>query len=107
DTIRGTRGLPTLPITFRMQRTLSEMLRIARKGCEVDVQVHIGTCKNPSDFNGGWSDGKVLVLSKAHPTNYGTDQIGALQSDDRAMVMETVPFTGLDYYEIGPVLASL
>ncbi len=107
DTIKGTRGLPTLPITFRMQKTLSDILRLVRKGCEVDVQVHIGSCKVPSDFNGGWSDGKVLVLSRANPTNYSTDQIGALQSDDRAIVMETVPFTGLDYYEIGPVLASL
>lgn len=107
DTIKGTRGLPTLGITARMQRTLSNFLRLARKGCEVDLQVHIGSCKVPSDFNGGWSDGKVLVLSRANMTNYSTDQLGALQSDDRAMVMETVPFTGLDYYEIGPMLASI
>lgn len=107
DTIKGTRGLPTLGLTFRMQKTLSNVLRLARKGCEVDVQVHIGSCKVPSDFNGGWSDGKVLVLSKANPTNYSTDQIGAMQSDDRAIVMETVPFTGLDYYEIAPILGAL
>ena len=102
-TIQGQQGLPSLSLEFRMAQTLSDVLRFVKKGCPVDVHVHIGACQKPDDFNGGWSDGKALVLSSAQPTDYTTDDLGALDSDQRAIVMETVPFTGLDYFEIGPL----
>lgn len=107
DTIKGQRGLPTLPIEFRMQANRSDILALIRKGCNLDLQVHIGRCKTPTDFNGGWADGKILVLQDASSTDYGTDDIGALDADKRAMVMETTPFVGLDYYEITPLTPSL
>jgi len=102
-TIQGQQGLPSLSLEFRMQQTLSDVLRFVKKGCEIDVHVHIGACQKPDDFNGGWADGKAIVLSQAQPTDYTTDDLGALDSDQRAIVMETVPFTGLDYNEIAPI----
>lgn len=102
-TIKGAQGLPSLSVDFRMQATLSSVLRLVRKGCPVDIQVHVGSCKNPADFNGGWTDGKVIVLQGANATDYGSDDLGALDSGDRSVVTETIPFTGLDYFEIGPV----
>ena len=79
------------------------MLKLVRKGCPIDIQVHMGACQNPSDFNGGWD--VVIVLEAARPTSYGGTDLGALGGDN-AEVRETVPFTGRDYYEIGKVTGS-
>jgi hypothetical protein len=98
DEITGQQGLPGLGIQFRMTRDLSSVLKLIRKGCPLDIQVHIGACKNPQDFNKGWD--KIAVLEGARATTYGTDDLGALDSNENAVVNETIPFTGLDYYEI-------
>lgn len=102
-TIQGQQGLPSLSLEFRMTQTLSDVLRFVQKGCPTDLHVHMGSCGKPDDFNFGWADGKAIVLSQAQPTDYTTDDLGALDSDQRAIIMETVPFTGLDYLEIGPI----
>ena len=98
DEITGQQGLPTLGLQFRMTRDLSAMLKLVRKGCPLDVQVHVGACKNPQDFNKGWEI--VRILEGARITTYGTDDMGALDSNENAVVNETLPLTGLDYYEI-------
>lgn len=104
DEITGQQGLPGLGVQFRMTRDLSSVLKLIRKGCPLDVQVHIGACKNPQDFNKGWD--KVAVLEGARATTYGTDDLGALDSNENAVVNETIPFTGLDYYEIKRIAGS-
>lgn len=104
DIIRGQKDLPGLDLEFRMQRDLSDIFRLVRKGCVVDVQLHFGDCGSPEDFNKGWN--KILVLESGYPTNYSTDDLGAFDADQNASVMETVPFTGLDYYEIGQMNAA-
>lgn len=104
DRIRGIAGLPTMPLEVRKTRELSEILQIVRKGCPVDIQVHAGACKNPTDFNEGWE--LIMVLESALPTEYGTSELGALDADQEAAVLETVPFSGLDYYEIKPIVAA-
>ncbi len=97
--IIGERGSPTLPITARyLSDQQSVLLRIARNGCDHDLQVHIGKCQNPQDFNGGWD--KIAVLENARPTDYGTTDLGAMAPGDRAVVNEDVPFDGEEYYEI-------
>ena len=103
DIIRGDQGLPSVTLENRYQLTASRFLALVRKGCEVDLQLHYGRCANPADFNGGWSDGKVLVLEKALPTSYDTGDLGALEPGERAPVLETLPFTGQDWYEIKPI----
>lgn len=101
---RGQEGLPTLSIEQRMSRDISELLRMIRKGCAFDVQLHIGACEDPRDFNGGWE--KIQVLEGALATSYDTSEIGALDSDQDVPVNETVPVSGLDYYEIKRLSAS-
>lgn len=105
--VQGDQGNPELGITARFPRdALSTLLRLARNGCDNDLQVHIGACRDPKDFNGGWRDGKILVLESARPSSYSTDDLGALQSDERAVVNEETTFSGDDYYEIRPVTVS-
>ena len=98
DKIRGERGLPTLPLQVRYNRDISEMFRLMRKGCPVDLQVHLGLCQDPRDFNGGWD--KILVLEDADLTAYSTDDLGALEQGEDAIVNELVNWVGADAYEL-------
>lgn len=98
ERIKGQRGLPGLTVQFRMTREISDVLKIVRKECPVDLQLHVGACKDPSDFNQGWE--KIHILEGAEATDYGTDDLGALDADQNAVVHENIPFTGLDYYEV-------
>ena len=106
DRITGAQGLPTLSLEFRMTRDLSDVLALTRMGCPFDVQVHSGACRNPSDFNEGWLDGKIIVLEAAKITNYESNELGALDSDQNAVINETIALSGLDYYEIVSVGAA-
>lgn len=101
---RGQEGLPTLSIESRMTRDLSTLLTLVRKGCAFDVQLHAGACENPRDFNGGWE--KIYVLEGARATSYDTAELGALDSDQDIPVNETVPLSGLDYYELKRLTAA-
>ena len=101
DSIRGEKDLPTLPLEIRYTFSLSEMLRLARKGCPLDAQVHFGKCQDPRDFDAGWD--KVLVIEGAAITNYGTGDLGALEQGEDAVVNESIDLTGLDMYEIKQV----
>jgi photosystem II stability/assembly factor-like uncharacterized protein len=104
DRIKGQQGLPTMPLELRKTRELSEILRLVRKGCALDIQIHAGACRNPTDFNEGWE--LIMVLERAEATDYGTTELGALDADQEAAVQETVTFSGQDYYEIKPLVAG-
>lgn len=104
DRIKGQQGLPTVSIEARLTRDLSAMLSLVRKGCAFDVQIHAGACEDPRDFNGGWE--KVYVLEGAEATSYDTAEFGALDADQEAVVNETVPLSGLDWYELKRLVAS-
>ena len=99
--IRGQQGLPTLPIQFYMEEGLSDILAILQRRCDLDIQVHFGVCKTPDDFDFGWN--KIIVLETAVGTDYGTTELGALDSSQEAVINEDVSFTGLAYYEIVPL----
>ncbi|MCK9521039.1 MAG: hypothetical protein M0R74_18745, partial [Dehalococcoidia bacterium] len=47
DKIPGEQGVPGLTVTAKYQMELSDLLRILRKGCDSDLQVHMGKCKDP------------------------------------------------------------
>lgn len=99
DKIRGQQDLPGLSLEFRMTRDLSAILSLVRKGCPIDVQLHVGACKDPSDFDAGWE--KIHVLEDADVSNYSTDDLGAFDADQEASVMETIELMASDYYEVG------
>lgn len=102
DTLPAARSKPQLPLTARYTSELSALLDIVNVGCLSDIQVHIGFCQDPKDFNLGWD--KVLVLENATGDDYGmSGDLGALNESDRAIVDETVTFSGTALYEIGRI----
>jgi hypothetical protein len=104
DNIRGQQGLPTISIESRLTRDISSLLDLVRKGCSFDVQLHAGACEDPRDFNGGWE--KIYVLEAANATSYDTNEFGALDADQEAVVTETVPLSGEDWYEVKKIVGS-
>lgn len=98
DKTRGAEGQPNGTLQFRYTRDASEMLRIGRKGCDLDIQIHMGSCQDPSDFDLGWE--KILTLEAAVITTWGTGDLGALDQGEDAPVDENVPVTGESMYEI-------
>lgn len=103
-TIPGEQDLPELAITARYTFSLSDMLRLVNIGCNHDLQVHMGQCQNPQDFNGGWD--KILVLEQARISNYSSKDLGALEPGDSAIVNEDVTFQGELVYEIAKLTAT-
>lgn len=104
DKIKGQQGLPTISIESRLTRDLSALLQLVRGGCAFDFQLHSGACEDPRDFNGGWE--KVYILEAASATSYDTAEFGALDADQEAIINETVPLTGEDWYEVKRIVGS-
>ena len=104
DKIKGQVGLPTASLEVRSARDRSALLSLAKKGCPIDLQVHVGACKDPSDFDLGWE--KILVLEDADFTNYSLPALGAFDADQEAAVMETLDLTASDMYEVSPLAFS-
>lgn len=96
--ILGAPGNPELPIMARYTQDKSRLLQLANGDCDHDLQVHMGECKNPQDFNRGWN--KILVLEAGHITSWRTGDLGALDPSERALTNEEVPFAGEAMYEI-------
>lgn len=98
DSIQGQQGLPGNSIEFRSIIGRSKALDIVRKRCLFDVQIHQGKCADPTDFNGGWE--VIWVYEEARATAFSTTELGAMDSGQNASVMETLPFTAQDLYQI-------
>lgn len=96
--VPGEPGNPELVVGARYTEDLSQLLKLVAGGCDHDLQVHFGKCQDPRDFNRGWD--KVLVLEGARLSDYGTEDLGALEPSQRAAVNEEVTFTGETAYEI-------
>lgn len=96
--IRGTTDRVTITLTGRYALDLkSTLLRVARKQCSLDVHINFGSCTNPSDHN---TFEKKIVIENAFTTNYSTEDLGALGSDENAKVDESVDVSGRDVYEL-------
>lgn len=96
--VPGEPGNPELVVGARYTLDLSELLKLVRRACDHDVQVHMGQCYDPRDFNHGWE--KILVVESARINDYSTDDLGALEPGERAPVNEEVTFTGETAYEV-------
>jgi hypothetical protein len=79
----------------------STLLRLALDGCPIDIQIVLGSCTDPSDYN---NFTKKIVIEDARITQYDTDDLGALGSDEREKVDETVEISGRSVYELMPVV---
>lgn len=102
ESIKGEKGLPTLSIQARYQFTISAFLELARRGCPIDIQVHLGQCQDPRDFNLGWD--KILVLEGADLSSWSAEDLGALEQGQNAVVHEQIDTAALDMYEISPMV---
>jgi photosystem II stability/assembly factor-like uncharacterized protein len=96
--VKGQTENPTFSIMGRYPMELSTMLRLTRQGCPLDVQAHLGKCRDPRDFNAGWE--KVAIYERARITNYAIENFGALGSDERAVTNETGDLSARDWYEV-------
>jgi len=99
--IRGATDRVTITLTGRYALDIkSELLKFARGGCALDLHINFGACTNPSDYN---TFQKKVVIENAFLTNWSTEDMGALGSDERAKVDESVDVSGRDIYELKPV----
>ena len=89
---------PQIAVQARYTDDLSDLMRLARRECDHDIQIHMGKCRNPQDFNLGWD--KILVLEAAKITTYKTDDLGALTPENRDILQEDATFVGERAYEI-------
>lgn len=104
DRIRGAIERATTQLIGRYAADLkSRLLELARQGCAIDVQAHFGECTDPSAFN---IFSKGIIIEDVVLTTHSTDELGALGSDERASVNETVDISATDYYEVLPLTMS-
>ena len=95
---KGAVSRPSTTLTGRyMSDVESTMLRLAKKGCSMDIQVHIGACQNPSIFN---DFDKAIILEGVQASNYGTDDLSAMSSDENGAVNETLDVSASEIYEV-------
>jgi hypothetical protein len=93
-TIRGAKDRATVTLTGRYARDLkSALLKIANQECFVDVHVNFGACTNPSLYN---TFDKKIILQNATVTNWGSDDLGALDSGERSQIDETMDVSATD-----------
>jgi hypothetical protein len=99
--IQGAQERPSLPLTGRYASDLaSTLLDLARRRCDYDVQVHFGRCTDPRMFN---QFTKSIIFEKGRSTNYSTEDLGALASDENAKVDESTDVSGREFYEVLPI----
>ncbi len=99
--IKGADSRPTTSLVSRYAIDLkSQLLTMAKKGCAADVHVHFGQCSDPSDFN---EFTKAMILSSVDVTNWSTESLGALGSDENAKIDETAAISAKLIFEYTPL----
>ncbi len=98
EDLPGEKSKPSISLVGRYPRDLSDMLRLARRECYHDFQIHFGACGSPLDYAGGWE--KIVAVEHARISNYSSEDLGALESGENAAINETIQLQSRDYYEI-------
>jgi len=98
--IRDQIGRVEIDLVGRYAREIkSTLLRLARKGCAVDVQINMGACTDPTNYN---LFTKKIIIENAFITDWEAEDIGALGSDELAKIDETATVSGRVIYETTP-----
>ena len=96
--VKGAADRPSTSLTGQYALDLaSEIFRLGRKGCAIDVQVHGGECTDPRIFN---EFVKAIILEDVKIGNWSTDDLGSLSDDDRAQITESGDITASEVYEV-------
>lgn len=82
------------------QNVKSRLLSLAQKGCQFDVQMHIGLCEDPRFFD---SFQKIIIFEGVILESYGTEDMGALEPGDQGKVDETGSISAMKWYEFVPL----
>lgn len=98
DSIQGAEERVAFGIMGRYPRSVvSDMKRLAEKRCFLDIQAHLGRCRDPQDYNGGWE--KVIFFESTKLTNYSIENFGAIESGEDAATNETADTSAALWYE--------
>lgn len=101
DRIRGAVERATFNLMGRYAAAVkSRLLTLAHEGCPVDIQLHMGECTDPTAFN---TFTKAIIAEDSIITNHSTDDLGALESGEAAVVNETADISAREYYEVVPM----
>lgn len=96
--VRGADGRWSSSLTGRMpSRSTSTLRTLAETKCKFDLQVHFGSCTNPTIFN---TYDKVIVLEGVLISNYSTTELTAVSPDERGIIEETVTISAAKAYEV-------
>ena len=98
DTIRGEEDQVTFELQGRLPMQASYLMEVAKLNCTFDIQAHVGLCKNPKEYDGGWE--KIYHFSEVRPTSYGLENFGAIESGERNPTNETLEVSAEDVFEI-------
>jgi len=98
---RGAEDRPTTSLIFKYLTGRSDIEKMAKSKCALDVQIHFGRCSSPTSFNQGWE--KIVIFENAVFTNYATSDIGAFDQSEEAVIEETVDLSGEWFYEVVPI----
>jgi hypothetical protein len=100
----GAAERPTITLRRIYSLDKSLLLQIAERGCPIDVQIHMGKCKDPRNHNQGWE--KILAFENARISTWSADELGALTPDDNNPVNEEAQISASAMYEILPMVAA-
>lgn len=96
--IVGAEDRPTTQLVGRYPANeASALLEIAKQKCDNDIHVNFGLCKDVSQPN---TFTKKVIFDTSRVTNYATDDLGALGSDERAVINETADISMKSFYEV-------
>jgi hypothetical protein len=99
--IQGASERATTSLSGRYAMDVASLLyELGLQRCPVDVQVHLGKCTDPRVFN---AFTKALILERASITAWTTEDLGALSSDENAVVNESGDISVADAYEVLPL----
>ena len=98
DEIQGAEERVSFGIMGRYPRSVtSDMKRLAEKRCQLDIQAHLGRCRDPQDFNSGWE--KVIFFEGTKLTNYSIENFGAIESGEDNPTNESADTNAALWYE--------
>lgn len=98
-TVPGAVTRPTYSVIGRYPFALSDMLRLGRKQCRVDVYALVGECRDPQNFTEGYE--KILFFPSGQISTWSGENFGALGSDENNPANETLELSAREIYEFG------
>jgi hypothetical protein len=97
--VEGEDQPPTVTLAKRYDDKLSTLLRIRKTACDIDVQIRMGACQNPTDAARGWQ--KILVVEAIAPGGWSIGgDLNVFEPKDRDYLTDEMKFTGENLFEI-------